>query len=271
MKKMQVIGMTLVLVAAMMCGCGNKGNTLMEKASPTTSSLMLYTFDGETGTRYWTYNSLEIEKILAEFAKVNAKVAEDWSHEKITFPVYGYHISDTDGNPLEIVWSNGYEITQDGIAYKCNYDFEEVLAAYEWEELGSVTSVSGMPCSDILCLGEDGWLAAFLSPAEDTKAPENISMVLTKQEDMVLTVEFTNSGSQEWMYGEHFSIQVLLDDEWYYIPATSKYNWGFIDIGYILEAGKTREESFNRTMYGELPAGTYRLVVEGMTAEFVIE
>lgn len=47
-------------------------------------------------------------------------------------------------------------------------------------------------------------------------------------------------------------------------------NWGFTDIAYILLAGEAQEKTFHLTMYGELPAGKYRLVTENLAVEFTL-
>lgn len=126
------------------------------------------------------------------------------------------------------------------------------------------------PDSSALSLSEGGWVVKMLTPAEELEPPANISMTLTAQEGKNLTVELTNHGAEEWVYGKYFSVQVLLDNIWYKIPVTSAENWGFIDIAMVLAPDKTQTESYNLDMYGELPKGTYRLVVEGMTAEFEV-
>lgn len=254
-----------------LCGCTKTGgNTLMQYAAPESSALMLYTYDGEEGNHYTIYDAATEKEIIADLAKVNVKQVDDWNHDKLTYPIYGLWIGTAGGMSLEVAWSNGYWITMDGAVYTFDYDFEKLLDDYTWEDKRSFTSTTALPCARELLLSEEGWVTEMLTPAEEADAPENVSMVLTEQEGKLLTVELTNHGTEEWCYGTYFSVQALVDGVWYRVPTTPE-NWGFNDIAMILPPGETREESYNLTMYGQLPAGTYRLLVEGMTAEFEIE
>lgn len=71
------------------------------------------------------------------------------------------------------------------------------------------------------------------------------------------------------MYGEAFSIHVLLDGTWYGVP-TMPGDHAFSTVGYMLRAGDTTEKTYYLDTYGALPAGTYRLAVQDLTVEFAI-
>lgn len=266
----------LTLAAALVCvlilaGCGSKGNTLMENASPGTSALALYVYDGETTTRGFIFDSAVENEILDDLASVSAKEAPDWSPKQITLPIYGLEISDTEGWSINVAWSNGYWITQDGTAYRFNYDFEALEADYEWTSKDTWPTISVMPCAYYLTLDDSGWNSAILSPAKDVSAPENVTAELISQTEEKLTVALTNTGTEEWCYGVYYYLDVLLDGTWYSVPATPG-NWGFVDIGIILPAGKTQNETYDLTMYGNLPAGQYRLMADQcIPVEFAIE
>ena len=76
----------------------------------------------------------------------------------------------------------------------------------------------------------------MLTPAADLETPDGVTMTL-----------------EPW------------DDE-----TVSPGNWGFNDIGLIAQDGEEQNKTYNLTMYGELPAGTYRLVAYGLTVETTI-
>lgn len=132
---------------------------------------------------------------------------------------------------------------------------------------GSTAAAENTPDADETA---DGWDAAALSPAEEWTAPEHITIELASYTKIALVAELTNSGSEPWTYGAAYSIQVLLDETWYVVPAAAQ-NTVIPSIAYGLPAGETREEIYYYySVYGDLPAGTYRLVVDGAAAEFTL-
>ena len=246
------------------------GNTLMANASPETSALSFFVYDGEN-TKYWLlFNNSQENEILKAISAVSAEKAGDWSPELFTAPAYGFEISDTDGWALEAVWSDGYWITQDGEAYRFDYDFGTFSDKYDWSDERVFTAAAALPCAHIICRDGDKWYADRLSPPYvDEAAPDYISAELVEQTENTITVKYTNSGSADWMYGLHFSVDVLLDGEWYSVPTISG-NWGFNDIGLILMPEQPREEVYDLSMYGELPPGQYRISANGCTVKFEI-
>lgn len=270
MKRMLALVTALIIILTF-TSCGFKGNTLMKKASPDTSALALFVYDGETATRAFIFDSAVEKKILNDLASVPAKEAADWTPEKITLPIYGLEICGTDGWFINAAWSNGYWITQDGTAYRFDYDFEALTENYEWRSKDSWPSISIMPCAYYLTKTSDGWNTAILSPATDISIPEYVSAELVSHIGNNVTIALTNSAAEEWCYGEYYYLDVLLDETWYSVP-TAPGNWAFTDIGIILPAGKTQEKTYNLTMYGVLPAGQYRLVAsQSVPVEFTIE
>ena len=267
MKKM--ISLLLALLAVLtFCFCGSNsgdGNDLFDKASPTTSGLQFLRFNGEASTSVWLFDSIKEQSLLNDLSKVTAAPVEDWTPKKADYPVYGLQIMDTAGNPIEAAWTKGHLILQDGSVYEFNYDFSELERNYDWE---NVKEIPFLPCQYYLARNEGQWYAKFLTPAEHETPPEHISMELLSVESGGITVCFTNTGSKEWIYGEAFSLDVLVDGQWYTVPVLPDKNYGFIGIGYSLRPGTSAEKTFYLGMHGELPSGTYRLVVEDLAAEF---
>lgn len=246
-----------------------EGNTLMANASPQTSALRFFAYDGENTKLWYLFNNSQENEILRAISAVPAEKAEDWSPELFTVPAYGFQIGAADGWELEAVWSNGYWITQDGEAYRFDYDFGTFSDKYDWED-ERVFSTVVMPCAHIICRNGDKWYADRLSPPyADEEAPDYISAELVERTEDKITVKYTNNGSEDWMYGLHFSVDVLLNGEWYNVP-TITGNWAFNDIGLILKSEQQQEEVYNLSMYGELPSGQYRVFANGCTVEFSI-
>lgn len=270
MKKMLTLAAALCLTVCL-CACGGTGNTLLAAASPQTSALMLYSCsDGENVRILTMYDSASEQNILDKMAKVNAKPAPDWSARGVTMPVYGIEIGRNDGEPgwLEAAWSDGYLVLADGSAYTFDFDFSALETDYDWrgDETGLV--IGRLPCSRALaqCGGE--WISSMLTPAREPSPPEGISLTLDAVEEDGITVTLRNDSGAEWSYGTYYHLEVLLDGAWYAVPPESELF--FTDIAMLLPAGESRQERYWTGPYGELPAGSYRFVAEGMTAEFTV-
>lgn len=258
----------VLLILFSLCACAGRGggNDLFNSASPTTSGLQFLQSDGKSSTSAWLFDNIKEQSLLNELSKVTATPAESWTPKKAGFPVYGLQIMDTSGNPIEAAWTNGYLILQDGSVYKFNYNFSKLMENYDWE---SMKEISSLPCQYYLSLNGGKWYSEFLTPAEHEAAPEQISLEILSAENGI-TARLTNTGSVDWTYGEAFSLDVLVDGQWYAVPILPDKNYGFIGIGYTLRPGASTEKTYYLGMYGDLPSGTYRLVVGGLTAEFTL-
>lgn len=254
---------------------GDVGNELLAAASPDTSALTFYICeDGQNVRRLTMYDSGVEQTILDELARVAAKPAPDWTARDVTMPVYGLEIGRKDDEPgwLEAAWSNGYLIISDGSAYEFDFDFPALRTSFNWRDSDEGLSVGSLPCSRALSLDGEKWISSMLTPAQELKAPAGISMALDylnfTGDERMAAVTFTNGNDVEWCYGTYYHLDVELDGAWYAVPPEREL--AFNDIAMIIPAGESRQESYNISPYGELPAGTYRIVAEGMAAEFVL-
>lgn len=273
MKKIVICILTLALMLSL-AACGGGGNTLFDAASPSSSVLEFYTFDGDSGWSDWISDTDKEREILAELGKVKAKPVDSWT---AAYPMYGLSIGTADGMGLRMLWTNGYLITRTGEVYEFDYDFAAAMEGLEWgspssREAGhdtrnAITHVSGMPNSRYLALSNGEWNTEYLRPAGDLNPPENISMRLNEWTKQSVSVTIISDSAEEWMYGEYFHLEVLLGGAWYIVPVQPDQNWGFTDIGIILQPYDENQETYSLAMYGQLPAGTYRLVVEGLAVE----
>jgi hypothetical protein len=88
---------------------------------------------------------------------------------------------------------------------------------------------------------------------------------------------FENPSGREYMYGTAFNLQFLTGGSWE--PVTPANNLNFSDIGLIIAPYSTVKESVDwRSIYGELPNGTYKFIkapiylrAPGDFDEFVLE
>ena len=263
--KKKALFVCLLAVLLLLCACGR--NDLLKKAG---NNVRIYRWDGEKTVDYWNYEIKKGRPVVKALKAVPAKKAPDWTADLAETPLYGVSVDTSDGTGLKALWTGGYWIDEAGNAWTFDFDFEQLIADTEWHSVQEHAGI-GVPCSRYAAQNGDSWNPAFLNPAEEPKAPAKVSMTLTAQTDEAVTVTLQNEGSAQWMYGEYWQLHVLLEDGWYNVPAIPG-NWGFIDIGYLLQPGQTVEKTFRLdVMYGDLPAGQYRVVLSGLTAEFVQE
>lgn len=273
MKLKQIItGIVLSMVGIFsLTACAKQEpNNLLQNASPETSALSFYQYSDETSARYIIYDTRTVEQIIDQLSQITAKEVNDWSYDKITYPIYGLEIGGKDGYSVEVAWSNGYWIAQDGSVYRYEFDFSKLLDQYDWEQLDGTMDLTYFPCASRLLKDERGWNQKILSLAPKLDAPEGITAKLESRNDDTLTVTYTNHSGKEWVYGTYYYLQVLLDDSWYRIPMEGS-NWGFNDIAYIVSEDTTSEQTYHLDPYGTLPPGNYQLVAYELTVDFTIE
>jgi len=88
-----------VILIIIMASCGKTlSNGLMEGASPNTSALALYYYNGEKVSCSYIYDSNTTKNILNKLDAVKATEVENWSLKDITQPIYGLWITATDGS-----------------------------------------------------------------------------------------------------------------------------------------------------------------------------
>ena len=242
----------------------------LQGASPIKSALAFYEYEGEKVTCYYMYDRDMECNILDLIASIDYEVV-DRSQVEITYPIYGIEIGRDDGWTARVAWSNGYWFTADGSFLKADFDMGSLKTDYEWEDSFIFDSMGALPCAKYICQLEDGWRADLMTEADKLQGQKNVTMTITKQTETALNVTIENNSVKEWEYGQNFAVQVLLDGVWYDVPTTPDTNWVFTSELMILPKGEKVDRSYGLHMYGELPMGTYRLVVEGITAEFEIE
>lgn len=113
--------------------------------------------------------------------------------------------------------------------------------------------------------------SCFLLKADELPAEGTEGMSMTVQDigTSEITVLIANNSGEEFTYGEYFSLQKQIDGQWYTMPVRAD-NVGFQDIAHILPDGESASETYNLDIYGTLEPGMYRLVVETLSAEFLV-
>lgn len=102
-----------------------------------------------------------------------------------------------------------------------------------------------------------------LSPHDEANQSAGIRMsianpVLDRDNN---TLEILLTADNDYDYGEHYRIEVLIDGNWYSVPFVP--HSAFVDIGYSIRSNSTDTISRNPiVMIGVVPAGQYRIIKE---------
>lgn len=240
-------------------------NSLWDAASPGTSMISFSCFDGKSG--YTAYEHEEREQLLAELKATPAKRPDAIPYDRIKYPVYGNWIGTKDGRGLQMIWTNGILITRDGEAYEFDFDWEK-LTAREWTQKRELSGLVEIPGAYYLMNQNGQWNFSLMTAAEPEKAPADIEMIIKNHSRESVEVSLKNAGKEVWTYGADYSLKVLNGESWYAVPTIPTENWGFVSIGYELAPQQSADRTYSLAMFGELPAGNYKLNVNGCEAEF---
>ena len=247
------------------------GPGLFSQASPETSAIHMYFYDGSEGISGYLFNPVDERRSIVELLnQVDAVMVDDWTPEMITYPVYGLEIGSEDGNGYRTFWSNGYLVMRDGKVYRFDFDFGKVWKEHSWCNKCQLVALADMPCARYLVQNENGWIATNMHPADDPEGLDNIFIKCIEWTDERIVFELENNGSDDWPYGSYYSLDVQLDGKWYSVPMNCDYNYVFTDELIYLKAGESKQITISligATHYSNLPAGHYRLVVYGATFE----
>ena len=280
MKKL-ISCMPMILLAVLLsaCGGGEASPDLFGRVSERAmeqGSLQLTVLEtgtdmsgaGCSGWSGWKFGNYA--SIVKELKRVKARPAEDFTAEKMTFPLYEISLPQEDGFDLFLCWTNGYLIDQQGKAYRFDYDFAK-LAQGEWSHKSGKEGLNvfiGRYLTEL----EGRWLFDRLPQKEETSGPEGIKMEILSVEQGIVSVEIRNESSRDWMYGKYYHLEVTDGKNWYDAPYFPRRPLAFEDIGLILPAGESTRRSYSLEPWMPLPTGRYRVVAGGgpheLSAEF---
>lgn len=270
-KYITVLILSLLILAAVLYGIRNgrrndKGGNILAGASPDTSALQMYYFDGETVVVRTLYDSDTEKEVIKKINGIPLQAAEEDALSKMEPPFYGFWISGQDGFDISVAASGGVWLKNDGAVYYGDTDLSVL-----WEQMEGKDEDTW----NVLSFPNAGRLSAyhtiFLLKADEQTAevPEGLTLTVEDIGTSEITVRITNNSGEEFSYGEYFSIQKQIDGQWYTVPVRAD-NVGFQDIAHILPNGESASETYNLDIYGTLEPGTYRLVVETLSADFLV-
>jgi len=270
-KYITVLMLSLLILAAVLYGIRNdrrndNGGNILAGASPDTSALQMYYFDGETVVVRTLYDSGTEKEVIKKINVIPLLAAEEDALSQMEPPFYGFWISGQDDFDISVVASGGVWLKNDGAVYYGDTDLSVL-----WEQMEGKDEDTW----NVLNFPNAGRLSAyhtiFLLKADEQTAesPEGLTMTVEDIGTSGITVRIANNSGEEFSYGEYFSLQKQIDGQWYTIPVRAD-NVGFQDIAHILPDGESASETYNLDLYGTLEPGIYRLVVETLFAEFLV-
>ena len=270
-KYITVLILSLLILAAVLYGIRNgrrndKGGNILAGASPDTSALQMYYFDGETVVVRTLYDSDTEKEVIKKINGIPLQAAEEDALSQMEPPFYGFWISGQDGFDISVAASGGVWLKNDGAVYYGDTDLSGLWEQMEGKDEDTWNALN-FPNAGRL----SAYHTIFLLKADEQTAevPEGLTLTVEDIGTSEITVRITNNSGEEFSYGEYFSIQKQIDGQWYTVPVRAD-NVGFQDIAHILPNGESASETYNLDIYGTLEPGTYRLVVETLSADFLV-
>lgn len=122
--------------------------------------------------------------------------------------------------------------------------------------IAALVAVSFVLCS---CGKVNGYKKKDLVPVNEMPGNKNVQVfVVDYNEGKDITVKIKNLTDELFAYGEYYSIQVLIDGSWYYVPMTSENV--VHDLGHELDPGMSYAMTYSMAPYGgKLNPGHYRI------------
>jgi hypothetical protein len=86
------------------------------------------------------------------------------------------------------------------------------------------------------------------------------SSINTQKERLIVTLE--NHTGSTLQFGSMYSLEVLVDDHWYYVGdmINRNVNIGWTSILFMLKHDESMGDTYHLQYFQPLPSGTYRLV-----------
>lgn len=242
---------------------------LLSAASPETSALMVFYYDGEQTTVRTLYDDQQEQAILDELNALPAVEGETDALSQWSLPCYGLWICNKDGHDMNVAWSDGLWLSQDGTVWQVDADFAGIWQRLEGEDEENGLSVLYFPNAGLLADYDARFLALVGEDSGISALPLEMYMTVLDVSDGVATVLIDNQSGYEMDYSEYYSLQMERDGQWYILPP--KENMAFNDIAHILPDLESVTVTCDLSPYGALQAGHYRLEKDGMYAEFWLD
>lgn len=280
MKQRLLSAAAAIVLAALLtaCGGGAAGN-LLANASPETSALTLYYYDGEQVFSRTLYDTEQVREIIDGLNRLPAEPLDSSALEGWSLPCYGLWIGGRDGMDNLAAWCGGVWLDQDGGIFRVDADFETLWQQLEGEDEEDGLTVLQFPNAGLLGRIDQRFLA-YAGEAEPAGGEDPDQGIATLPLETYMTVQdvtggivtavIDNQSGYDFEYSEYYALQKEIGGAWYALPITQT-NVGFNDIAHILPDLEQATVRCDLTIFGELTPGRYRLVKDGLYAEFTLD
>ena len=258
----------LLAAALLLMGCsGTKRPVdvkLMEGANTENSAVTMYMSDGESTTLSFLFNGAEFIDAVNSTKVYEAPA--DLDVTGFSMPFYGITCGTAEGEVGGML-ADGIWISSEGEVYLTDLDLAALSEGQSWDEPQQVKGIY-MPGLWYVARFGGEWHKQFLSKAEEPE-DRGVELAITSIDGATVSATLTDKTGEEQCVGQYYTLQAQIDGEWYAVPTQTELV--FIDLGYIIEPNGSISMTYHLDAYGDIPAGTYRIVAEGDTAEFTIE
>ncbi len=283
MKKI-IVAIFLFLVLISLFSCKEKEPTYDANEffplAEETKSIEIASYDG---TRQLTAPMLHrevanetklLDEIMNSFRDTPSEKVKNFSHNKIKLPIYGLKFTAKDKPSFFALFSNGYLLTQNGDAYKFEYDFASLMEKNFQKELEESELDNFFPGLRLAAEENGKWVGDFMPAAvtiykhSNSLAQAGASLEIKGFDGKAVHGIIHNNKHVLLEYGEPFDFHALVDGEWKDVPSLHEFY-------FIMPLYSTVKEYFEFNFYigqyAPLPTGKYRIIFHGLTAEFDVE
>ncbi len=276
----RIMKRTILLLLTLACllsfpGCGKEKETDSVFTFPRekVQSFSVYTYDtGEnTTTSNWVYTEKDMKNFLDYLDNLSGTRVDKLDTTSLPSSFYGIELNID--NPFTLLILGDYAINYKGEYYKIDGRKAKEMCQTIVDDTTKWEGVSYILNHRYLSLLEGVWDTTYMTESTYTGAPlENASLTMleasidAQKELLILTLE--NHTGSTLQFGSMYSLEVLVDDHWYYIGdmINSNVNIGWNSILHILKNDEAMGDTYHLRYLQPLPTRTYRLV-KAVTAE----
>lgn len=280
MRKLISFLVLLMIISILLVGCRSASDrkssrtrrgekvdvTLLEDLALENGYIWLYRYQDKKVTDWEFYDVKLAEELVEYINSQTVRTTERVELIDVSGPVYGMYFPHNDVGRRAIAWVDGYWIDSNGQVYQVELDFEKIFEKYPWGRESTNLTLMAFPAVYELATLNDEWNPYFLAES-NKKESRGLEFEIISLEDKVLTVNMINKTKRNLSYGNSYSVEVQLDNQWYVVPSENN-GLAFSLVGYGIGAGETVEKTYDLSIWGSWPKGHYRLVLEGDTVEF---
>ena len=245
-------------------------------------------YDGKNFTHITprTRSSEETKAITDQiqgFLSLRGKKVNNWTPDKITYPVYSVTVSPIIFQNVNhetgetVVWSNGYLFTASGDVYKCNIDFKPFMKTDDNDFVmeGELESLSRARAFRPLFYADREWHKELIESRKltDIRFAEGVEAEIIETGERagfpLVTILLRNTSGQDWYFEDmslFVSLAVVVDGELYYVthdPSIDDDIRTVMGFDRVLEAGSEDTVEISLGYYGTLPSWEYKILIPG--------